>query len=74
MVRTNVKEIQFKCIGTPKGKCVMWMVCARFFFVGETAIIKDESIEIVVENICLYFHQTWEHSSRDIEEFGRNVS
>ena len=25
-----VKEIQFKCIWTPKGKCIMWMVCVRF--------------------------------------------
>ena len=31
----NVKEIQFKCIGTPKGNCVMWMVV--YVFVEETA-------------------------------------
>ena len=49
----------------------MWMVCVRF--VDETAIIKGKSIEIVIENICLYFHRTWKHSSSDIEEFWRNV-
>ena len=43
------------------------------FFVDETAIIKGESMEIVIENICLYFHRTWTHSSSDIEEFWRNV-
>ena len=48
----------------------MWMICVRF--VVETAI-KDESIEIVIENISLYFHQTWKHSSSDIEEFWLNV-
>ena len=47
-----------------------WFV---YVFVVETAIIKDESIEIVIENICLYFHQTWKHSSSDIEEFWLNV-
>ena len=49
----------------------MWMVL--FVFVEGTAIIKDQSIEIVIENICLYFHQTWKHASSDIEEFLRNV-
>ena len=47
-----------------------WFV---YVFVVETAIIKDESIEIITENICLYFHQTWKHSSSDIEEFWLNV-
>ena len=46
----------------------MWMVCVRF--VDETAIIKDESIEIV---IWLYFHRTRKHSSSDIKEFWRDV-
>ena len=44
-----------------------------YVFVVESAIIKDESIEIVIENICLYFHQTWKHSSSDIKEFWCNV-
>ena len=43
-----------------------------YAFVDGTAIIKDESIEIVIENICLYFHRTW-HSSSDIGEFWHSV-
>ena len=70
VIRT-FKEIQFKCIGSPKGKCAMWMVCVRF--VDETAIINNESIEIVIENIWLYFHRTRKHSSSDIKEFWRDV-
>ena len=51
--------------------CHVYGLCT--FFVDETAIIKGESIEIVTENICVYFHRTWKHSSSDIEEFRRYV-
>ena len=44
-----------------------------YIFVVETAIIKDDSIQIVIENICLYFHWIWKLSSSDIEEFWRNA-
>ena len=42
-----------------------------YVFVDETAIIKDEYVEIVIKIIWLYFHQTWKHYSSGIKEFGR---